>query len=193
MLDCCVVVFVTFVFFAKISYFFFSSFCSELAVPNCFTILRSFLFPPFQNNKSIFIFYPGKIHVLWLPPMKCRVFFHDLGGFSVTWVNILSNMLILIVVMETSRTNHKNFQVVLHWHIYMPQQFDDHLRMIIMLQWHIAVSCDHVIAWDHIITISIQSIINIKYLIIIIFCNAINEGALLKSRLSSYSLKNDLL
>ena len=81
--------------------------------------------------------------------------------FFVTWVNILSNMLI-IVVMETTRTNHKNFQVVLHWHSYMPQQNDNHLRMIIMLQWHIAVSCDHVIAWDHIITISIKNIINIK-------------------------------
>ena len=82
--------------------------------------------------------------------------------FFVTWVNISSNMLILIVVMETIRTNHKFFQVVLHWHSYMPQQNDNHLRMIIMLQWHIAVSCDHVIAWDHIITISIKNIINIK-------------------------------
>jgi len=82
--------------------------------------------------------------------------------FFVTWVNILSNMLILIVVMETIRTNHKNFQVVLHWHSYMPQQNDNHLRMIIMLQWHIAVSCDHAIAWDHIFTISIMNIINIK-------------------------------
>ena len=105
---------------------------------------------------------PGKIYGLWLPPMKCRVFFRYLGVFFVTWVNILSNMLILIVVMETTRTNHKNFQVVLHWHSYMPQQNDNHLRMIIMLQWHIADSFDQVIAWDHIITISIQSIINIK-------------------------------
>jgi len=117
---------------------------------------------PFQFD--VYIFSPlVKIHVLWLPPMKCRVFFSWLGCFFfVTWVNILSNMLILIVVMETTRTNHKNFQVVLHWHSYMPQQNDNHLRMIIMLQWHIAVSCDHVIAWDHIITISIQNIINIK-------------------------------
>ena len=54
----------------------------------------------------------------------------------------------------------------------MPQLNDNHLRMIIVLQWHIAVSCDHVIAWDHIITISIKKIINIKYLIILILCNA---------------------
>ena len=75
--------------------------------------------------------------------------------------------------METIRTNHNIFQeVVLYWHSYMPLQNDNHLRMIIMLQWHIAVSCDHVIAWDHIITISIKKIINIKYIIIIILCNA---------------------
>ena len=80
------------------------------------------------------------------------------GVFFVTRANILSNMLILIFVMETTRTNHKNFQVVLHWHSYMPQQYDNHLRMIIMLQWHIAVSCDHVIAWEYIITISIKNI-----------------------------------
>ena len=104
---------------------------------------------------------------------------NDLGVFFVTWVNILSNMLILIVVMETTRTNHKNFQVVLHWHSYMPQQNDNHLRMIIMLQWHIAVSCDHVMAWEHIVSISIQNIITIKLLIIIIFYNATHHGALI--------------
>ena len=73
--------------------------------------------------------------------------------FFVTWVNISSNMLILIVVMETIRAKHKNFQVVLHWHSYMPQQNDNHLWMIIMLQWHIAVSCDHVLTWEHIILV----------------------------------------
>ena len=134
--------------------------------------LEKFFFvpPPFQNDKSeafsvwyTFLFFtPGKIQVLWLPPMKCHVFFNDLGVFFVTWVNILSNMLILIVVMETIKTNHKNFQVVLHWYSYMPQQNDNHLRMIIMLQWHIAVSCDHVMAWEHIVSISIQNIITIK-------------------------------
>ena len=139
----------------------------KLFVPRTFfTILRSFCYPFsfLWNALSVwytFLFFtPSKIDVLWLPPMKC--FFSWLGFFFVTWVNILSNMLILIVVMETTRTNHKNFQVVLHWHSYMPQQNDNHLRMIIMLQWHIAVSCDHVIAWDHIITISIKNIINIK-------------------------------
>ena len=137
------------------------------------TILRRFFAPPCHYNKSwdafsvwciYFIFSPlVKIHVLWLPPMKCCVFFSWLGCFFFgTWVNILSNMLILIVVMETTRTNHKNFQVVLHWHSYMPQQNDNHLRMIIMLQWHIAVCCDHVMAREHIITISIQNIITIK-------------------------------
>ena len=97
--------------------------------------MRSFLFPPFRNDKSeafsvwyTFLFFtPGKIQVLWLPPMKCHVFFNDLGVIFVTWVNILSNMLILIVVMETIKTNHKNFQeVVLHWYSYMPQQHDNH-------------------------------------------------------------------
>ena len=131
-------------------------------------ILRSFCYPfsfPW-NALSVwytFLFFTlSKIHVLWLPPMKCFFFVTWVFFFFVSWVNISSNMLILIVVMETIRTNHKNFQVVLHWHSYMPQQNDNHLRMIIMLQWHIAVSCDHVIAWDHIITISIKNIINIK-------------------------------
>ena len=120
----------------------------------------------------IFIFHPVAF-------MSCdslqwsAVFFSWLGCFFffVTWVNISSNMLILIVVMETIRTNHKNFQVVLLWHSYMPQQNDNHLKMVSMLQWHMAVSCDHEIAWDHIFTISIMNIINIKQLITIIFCN----------------------
>ena len=80
---------------------------------------------PFQFDVYFYFRPLVKIHVLWLPPMKCCVFFSWLGCFFfVTWVNILSNMLILIVVMETTRTNHKNFQVVLHCHSYMPQQND---------------------------------------------------------------------
>ena len=128
-----------------------------------------FCSPSFQNDKSEAFsvwypfFYPWYNSCLVTPSNEVPCFFSWFGCFFfVTWVNILSNMLILIVVMETTRTNHKNFQVVLHWHSYMPQQNDNHLRMIIMLQWHIAVSCDQVIAWDHIITISIQNIINIK-------------------------------
>ena len=149
---------------------FLKTLCSkQLAVPNFFTILRSFLFPLFSKRqvRSLFslipIFYPWYNSCLVTPSNEVPCFFSWFGCFFfVTWVNILSNMLILIVVMETIRTNHKNFQVVLHWHSDMPQQNDNHLRMIMMLQWHIAVSCDQVIAWDHIITISIQNIINIK-------------------------------
>ena len=125
--------------------------CNELAV----TILRSFLFLPLFKTTSQKPFQ-FDTHFYFSPLVKfmscdslqwsAMFFFNDLGVFFVTWVNILSNMLILIVVMETIKTNHKSFQVVLHWYSYMPQQNDNHLRMIIMLQWHIAVSCDQVIA-----------------------------------------------
>jgi hypothetical protein len=60
------------------------------------------------------IFYfspPGKNSCLVTSSNEVpRFVFRDLGVFFfVTWVNILSNMFILIVVMETTRTNHKKF------------------------------------------------------------------------------------
>ena len=100
---------------------------------------------PFQFDVYFYFSPPGKNSCLVTSSNEVLCFFSWLGCFfPVTWVNILSNMLILIVVMETTRTNHKNFRVVLHWNSFMPQQNDNHPRMIIILLWHIAVSMqDH--------------------------------------------------
>ena len=152
--------------------FFKNHLCCQLAVLIFLRSWEDFLLPlvtstsletPFQFDVYFYFSPPGKNSCLVTSSNEVLCFFFVTWvGFFVTWANILSNMLILIVVMETTRTNHKNFQVVLHCHSYMPQQNDNHLRMIIMLQWHIAVSCDHVMTWEHIITISIQNIITIK-------------------------------